>query len=159
MYTSRSPTSRLTIYLLSSQPTPLLSSWCMFNHGRSLPRHQSRLGTSTAALVLRHLREVNPPSLYTNQDETLTSCATAPSCRRATASQAKDVCSPPPQPKAKRMCYCILQQTADHDDAVIKMGLFDKIPAPVVEVYTKNRQEWEPKIEGTGQFETSPSAA
>ena len=38
-------------------------------------------------------------------------------------------------------------------DAVIKMGLFDEIPKPAVEVYTKNRQDWEPKaiVEGCHQ--------
>jgi hypothetical protein len=36
---------------------------------------------------------------------------------------------------------------------VVKMGLFNKIPSPAAEVYTKNRQEWEPQIPGAKQVE------
>lgn len=31
---------------------------------------------------------------------------------------------------------------------VVKLGLFDKIEKPVAEVYCKNRQAWEPQLEG-----------
>ncbi|KAF2430336.1 hypothetical protein EJ08DRAFT_649646 [Tothia fuscella] len=37
--------------------------------------------------------------------------------------------------------------------AFVKMGLFDKIPAPSKEVYTRNRQGWEPEIPNTAQVE------
>lgn len=35
----------------------------------------------------------------------------------------------------------------------IKMGLFPKIPAPAAEVYTKNRDEWEPALPNAAQIE------
>lgn len=39
--------------------------------------------------------------------------------------------------------------------AFVKMGLFEKIPAPVVEVYTRNRDEWEQPVPNTHQIEGS----
>jgi hypothetical protein len=36
------------------------------------------------------------------------------------------------------------------------MGLFDDIPPPMIEVYTKNKQSWEPTLEGTMQAATVP---
>ena len=38
----------------------------------------------------------------------------------------------------------------------VKMGLFAKIPAPVAEVYTRNRDEWEPPLPNTAQIEGAP---
>jgi hypothetical protein len=36
---------------------------------------------------------------------------------------------------------------------VLKMGLFSKIPSPASEVYTRNRQEWEPPIGSAKQVD------
>jgi hypothetical protein len=36
----------------------------------------------------------------------------------------------------------------------IKMGLFDNIPKPMVEAYSKNKPEWEPHVEGTIRLDT-----
>jgi hypothetical protein len=35
--------------------------------------------------------------------------------------------------------------------AVLKMGLFDKIPRPSIEQFTKRRQEWEISFPGAAQ--------
>lgn len=40
---------------------------------------------------------------------------------------------------------------------VVKMGLFDEVPKAVAEWYTKNKQSWEPAVEGAQTFEKSPS--
>jgi hypothetical protein len=37
----------------------------------------------------------------------------------------------------------------------VKMGLFPKVPAPAVEVYTKNRDDWEPPLPNAAQIEGS----
>ena len=46
----------------------------------------------------------------------------------------------------------ILVLTFDLCEPVIKMGLFDTIPAPNVEVYCKNKQVWEGQVDGTAQI-------
>jgi len=38
----------------------------------------------------------------------------------------------------------------------IKMGLFDEIPKPVIEVYCRNKPEWEPFVEGTHRTPGAP---
>jgi hypothetical protein len=40
----------------------------------------------------------------------------------------------------------------------VKMGLFKEIPAPAVEVYTKNRDKWEPALPNVAQFQGAPGA-
>ena len=40
---------------------------------------------------------------------------------------------------------------------VIKLGLFDEIPKPYMELYCKSRPSWHTTVDGTKQFEAMPT--
>jgi len=39
---------------------------------------------------------------------------------------------------------------------VVRMGLFDNVPPVVMEIYMKNRKNWEPTIESASSIEGAP---
>ncbi|EXJ71439.1 uncharacterized protein A1O5_05247 [Cladophialophora psammophila CBS 110553] len=52
-------------------------------------------------------------------------------------------------------CGCPIMSTSERLPGmkIIKMGLFDKIHKPNAEIYCKNKNEWEPVVEGTARLQ------